>query len=304
MSSAALLLMLQLGVSQFLVSTKAGLVNYVQGDANVKPPYQLKAGEPIKTGEASAVEILLNPGSYLRVGAKSEVVLDKVELISVKVRVVSGSAIIEAAGFEEGTPLTVQTGELETIIVKDGIYKFGDGKATVLSGKLQIAGTKLSYKKGWQVNAVTAAKVSNALPSDLEVWSRRRSELLASANTSMASTLRSTSPNLASSLADVWLFVPGFGGFTFMPGFRYQNPYGFAYRSVTEIYNLRQTGAGNANNNTGGGFSTAANNSGNNNAGSGGGASGASAPAPAPRQIDLTQVPSAIRNKLDPPDAK
>jgi hypothetical protein len=305
MGSAALLLVLQLGVSQFVISTKAGLVNLVQGEANVKPRQQLRVGEPVRTGDGSAAEILLNPGSYLRVGADSEVVLDKVELVSVAVRIVSGSAIIEAAGFEEGAPLTVRLGELEAKIIADGIYKFENGKITILDGKLQLAGDKNTYKKGWQVSTAGPAKIIKKIPTDLEVWSRRRSELLASANTSVASTLRSTSPSLASSLYDVWLWVPGFGGYTFMPGFRYQNPYGFAYRTVTEIYNLRPTGAGNASNNNGGGggFPTASNNnpgSNNTNTGSGGGGAGASAPPPAPRQIDLDRVPSAVRNKLDP----
>ncbi len=305
MSSLALLLMLQIGASQFLVSTKAGLVNYVQGDANVKPPQSLKVGEPVKTGDGSAAEILLNPGSYLRLGENSEVVLDNIELISVSVLVVSGSAIIEAAGFEQGTPLKVRTGDLETLIVEDGIYKFSDGKATVLTGKLQVAGTNFTYKKGWQVSAITAAKVSKSFPSDLEVWSRRRSELLATANTNMANTLRRTSPNLASSFYDVWLWAPTLGGFTFMPGYRYRSPYGYAYRTVQEIYNPGYPSASGGNNNgNGGGFSNNGN-AGNSSAGNVGGSSGGGASsAPAPRQIDLSQVPSAVRMKLDPPDAK
>jgi hypothetical protein len=304
MTSLAFVLMLQLGASQFLVSTKAGLVNFVQGDASVKPKQSLQEGEPIKTGNGSAAEILLNPGSYLRVGANSEVVLDKIELISVAVHVVSGSAIIEASGFTEGTPLRVRTEDLEALIIDDGIYRFANGKATVVSGKLQVAGRNFTYKKGWQVSAITAAKLGKSLPGDLDVWSQRRSELLATANTSMANTLRRTSPSLASSFYDVWLWAPSLGAFTFMPGYRYQSPYGYSYRTVNEIYNRGNSGGGNGGNaGNSGGFSNAGNtsNTGNSNS-SGGGSSAASAPPPAPRQIDLSQVPSAVRMKLDPPE--
>jgi len=304
MTSLAMLLMLQLGASQFFVSTKAGLVNFVQGDANVKPRYSLKEGEPVRTGSGSAAEILLNPGSYLRLGENSEVILDRIELVSVAVRVVSGTAVIEAAGFEEGAPLTVRTGDLEALIVDDGIYKFSDGKATVLTGKLQVAGRNYTYKKGWQVSAITANKVNKTLPTDLEVWSRRRSELLASANSSMANTLRRTSPNMASSLLDVWLWAPSLGGFTFMPSYRYHSPYGYSYRNVNDIYNQgNSSGSGSASNSSGG-FPNAGS-SGSSGSSSGGSASGGSAAsAPAPRQIDLSSVPSAVRMKLDPPDAK
>jgi hypothetical protein len=43
MSSLVLMLMLQLPTTQFLVSTRAGLVNYVQGAANVKPATSVPA---------------------------------------------------------------------------------------------------------------------------------------------------------------------------------------------------------------------------------------------------------------------
>src|SRR5712671_2907487 len=89
MTSLMLVLMLQVaGAStQFLVSTKAGLVNYVQGSATVKAASVAPAGKPIMTGLGGAVEILLNPGSYLRMGENSKVVLDKVELYDIALRI-------------------------------------------------------------------------------------------------------------------------------------------------------------------------------------------------------------------------
>ena len=78
MSSLMLILMLQGATTQFLVSTKAGLVNYVQGPTTVKPATTVPAGQIISTGQGGAVELLLNPGSYLRMGEHSQIVLERV----------------------------------------------------------------------------------------------------------------------------------------------------------------------------------------------------------------------------------
>src|SRR5262245_3734366 len=102
MSSLILMLMLQLpATTQFLVSTKAGLVNYVQGPATVKAATTVPSGQIIQTGAGGAVEILLNPGSYLRMGENSRVVLDQVELYDIAARILEGSMIIEANGFSK-----------------------------------------------------------------------------------------------------------------------------------------------------------------------------------------------------------
>src|SRR5688572_15930318 len=92
---------------QFVISTKAGLVNYVQGDANVKATQSVARGVPIKTGAEGFAEVLLNPGSFLRMGPNSEAVLEGIDLVDVSVRIVSGSAVIEAAGFTKETPLNI-----------------------------------------------------------------------------------------------------------------------------------------------------------------------------------------------------
>ena len=129
MNSLILMLMImQQPTTQFLVSTRAGLVNYVQGSATVKAATSVPAGKIVQTGPNGAVELLLNPGSYLRMGENTQVVLEKVELYDIAVRILSGSAIIEANGFDKDLPLSVATGDLKMEIIKDGIYLFADGK--------------------------------------------------------------------------------------------------------------------------------------------------------------------------------
>ncbi|HSU89257.1 MAG TPA: FecR domain-containing protein, partial [Terriglobia bacterium] len=118
MTSLLLVLMMQGATTQFLVSTRAGLVNYVQGSANVKAAISVPAGEVIATGPGAAVELLLNPGSYLRMGENTRVVLDRVELDDIAVRILQGSMVIETNGFNKDLPLKVTTGDLKMDIIK------------------------------------------------------------------------------------------------------------------------------------------------------------------------------------------
>ncbi|MBI2150486.1 MAG: FecR domain-containing protein [Acidobacteria bacterium] len=230
MTSVMLMLMLQ-----FVVSTKAGLVNYVQGSANVRATQIVPTGVPIRTGPEGFAEILLNPGSFLRLGQNSEVVLEGVELVNVSIRIVSGSAVIEASGFTKELPLKVTSGNLRMRIIKDGIYVVEQGQVKIAEGRLQVDGKQNVYKKGWVVSETGALKFSKVNLLDVELWSRNRSNLIAVANANIANSIR-RSPSLASSFYNVWLWDPSFGGFTYMPGYRYRSPYGYSYRSVQETY--------------------------------------------------------------------
>src|SRR5262245_45074045 len=73
-------------MNKYVISAKAGVVNLVVGDAKVvrHRPFalpemllssdELQNGDIVKTGSSGRVEVLLNPGCYLRVGSQSEFV--------------------------------------------------------------------------------------------------------------------------------------------------------------------------------------------------------------------------------------
>jgi uncharacterized membrane protein YgcG len=276
MNSLILMLMMQLPATQFLVSTKAGLVNYVQGAATVKAATSVPAGNTVSTGPGGAVEILLNPGSYLRMGENSQVVLDQVELYDISVRILSGSMVIEANGFGKDLPLKVTTGDLKMEIIKDGIYLFADGKVVVVDGKIRDASNgDLVYSKGYQIsNAPYRAQKVKSFTTGLELWSQKRDEEISRANLNVAQSLRQN-PNLPiGSLLDVWLWYPAFGSFIYMPGAGYRSPYGYRYLAAGEVY--RNGGfAGGGGGGNGASRADAGNNSNNtSNAGSSGGGGG------------------------------
>lgn len=233
MTSLMFMLMLQ-----FVISTKAGLVNFVQGDVNVKTTQSVQAGVPIKIGPGGFAEILLNPGSYLRLGENSEAVLEGIELTDVSVRLVSGTAVIEAVGFDKERPLKVTNGNLAMEIIRDGVYRFSDGTARIVQGKMRAAGTNTIFSKGWQVSKediYQKVKVPKGASTALETWSRDRSKLIAAANVNLAKSL-SRSQDATFGLLDAWMWVPSFGAYVFMPGFQFRSPYGYNYRSFTDIY--------------------------------------------------------------------
>lgn len=234
MNTIVFALMMQVASTSFIVSTKAGVVNYVQGATTVKAATVVKPGTPIGTGPNGRVEILLNPGSYLRIGANSQVVLDKVEYDDMAIHVLQGSVLIEATGFRKDLPLTVATGNLKMEIIKEGIYLFDDGKVTVVEGKIRDASNGLVYGKGFRISddqGYRAQKVQT-FTTPLELWSQQRDGQIATANANIARSLNSTAGVPYGSFQDIWLWYPLLGSFIFMPGGQYRSPYGYTYTQV------------------------------------------------------------------------
>jgi hypothetical protein len=298
MTSTMFILMLQ-----FVISTKAGLVNYVQGTANVKPTQSVATGVPITTGPEGFAEILLNPGSFLRLGANSEVILDSIELTDVSLRMIAGTAVIEAGGFTKETPLKIRTGDMHVLIIKDGVYVIEPGQVKVAEGQIQMDGEKKTYKKGWVVSSTGALKFSKTNVLEVEMWSRNRSNLIAASNANISNTIR-RQPSLASSFNNVWLWDPSFGGFTFIPGYRFRSPYGFYYRSVYENYYGSGYGGGSNASNSGGGGGFSGGGGGASGGSSGGGSSaggGGGVSISSPAAVS-SQAPSVSRSP-DPPAA-
>src|SRR5215471_17926252 len=138
---------------QFVVSAKAGFVNYVDGTATVRRQQQVQVGVPVETQSGSHVELLLSPGSFLRIGENSVVVMDSVDLSNIIVRVVSGTAVVESATLNKDFPIHVTSGDLRTSIISPGLYRFSGGSAVVLNGKLRDDTSGATAKKGQEVSS-------------------------------------------------------------------------------------------------------------------------------------------------------
>jgi hypothetical protein len=263
---------------QYVVSVKAGLVNDVQGTANVAMMQTVNVGRPIRTGSDGYVEILLRPGSFLRLGEDSEATLDDADLSNVKVTIKHGAALVEAAEISKDHPIAITTGNLTTKIRNTGIYRFENGVATVLQGKLETGDSNLTYEKGWQVfyqDNYRARKTGKMLETSLDAYSQSRSGVIAEANLSMVSSL-GNGGTAGYSDFDIWLFSPYLRLYTYIPRSDYRSPYGNRYYAVPSSRPVRSYSG--SDNSTASGGGSASRSAADNSSSS----SAAAAPAPAP----------------------
>jgi hypothetical protein len=252
---------------KFGISAKAGGVNAVTGHVTVTRTGQsaqllssqddLVSGDLVATGAGSQAEVLLNPGSYLRVAENSEFVLVDNSLNNLVVKLVKGSAIIEATGGDDvDLRINVLLNQQHLMIIRGGIYRFNVQpslaellvrKGRVISFRnprdLVKGGTKVTFAAGGPL----IAKLTKQDRDEFDLWSKKRAETLARANDKLSGTvvngyLSSLSPfELAFSGANsswgLWTFSSFSHCFTFMP-FRYgwSSPYGHYYGSYFNVW--------------------------------------------------------------------
>ena len=97
--------------SDYLISAKAGGVNYVEGKVSVfrktgTSGYlvagdEINIGDRVTTSSDGKAEILLNPGSYLRIGGSTSFDFISTDLENLKVNLRTGSAIFEVYASRE-----------------------------------------------------------------------------------------------------------------------------------------------------------------------------------------------------------
>ena len=221
----------------FLNSPKAGFVNALQGGANVQAFELARQDQPIKTGPASYAEILLSPGSFMRVDESSEVVIDSAGFSDIVIEVVSGSVLIESVAADPRFPIRVSVGDAKPIISSPGLYRFTSDTATVIDGALEIG------QKGASAFAGTAVRFANKqyhtedIPADpeptgLDLWSTNRSHLLARAN--LMGDYSDAYANFFMFVSPVpylaaWLYSPSLNGITFIPRSKRESYYGTSF---------------------------------------------------------------------------
>src|SRR5437764_1497448 len=90
---------------RYVVSARAGVVNFVTGQASVSRAGGAQAsllrqdtievGDIASTGEGAYAEVLLDPGSYLRLAPNSRFKFASTSLENTSVELLAGSAIFE-----------------------------------------------------------------------------------------------------------------------------------------------------------------------------------------------------------------
>ena len=247
---------------KFVISARAGGVNAVTGRATMRPhgnsewqlltiKEDLETGDLVRTGLDGRVEMLLNPGSYMRIGENSEFELADSSLENLEVRLIRGTAIVEVTGADdEDLFIGITTPHTRMSIIRRGLYRVNvlPGDATELivrKGRVVLEDSHTKVKGGNKVvfssGSFSVAKLEKADKKNwdtLEGWSKDRGQMLAKANNKL--TRREVNSFLASyndpfstwGRSGLWMYNPTIGCHTFLP-FRYGwgSPYGASYFS-------------------------------------------------------------------------
>ncbi len=230
--------------AQYIVSARAGLVNHTHGEVlwhtssdtlsrRLAPHHQLNDGDAVLT-RSSRAEILLNPGSVLRLDRDTEVTFFRTDFPLVEFGITAGTVLLETADLNREIVLRGRTPHVLFRITKNGLYRIDvRTDAThflVRSGELELLteGRTQKVKKNQRAmvtaTQVEVVKLPNREPLDeFELWAKDRAEVLVAANRSLTRR-REFGYGL---MASAWVFDPLLGVYTFVPfGFDFVSPWG------------------------------------------------------------------------------
>lgn len=253
---------------RFVISAKAGGINAVTGRTGVQAPGateweqltikdNLEAGDMVKTGTDGRVEMLLNPGAYLRVAENSEFELTNNSLENLEVRLIRGTAIVEATGTEDTElMINITTPHTKMAIVRRGLYRVNvvPGDATELivrKGRVLLSDSQTKVKGGRKLIfsghtfSIAELKDADKQKDAIENWSKERAQTLAKANSrisyrdlnmALAGFSDHWSRGFSGRSSGIWMFNPRYQCYTFLPYYfgwgSWGSPYGGSYSNA------------------------------------------------------------------------
>ena len=187
--------------SQYLISAKAGGVNMVAGTVTIMrkdgTAGQLVAGESMEigdrvtTGADGRAEILLNPGSYLRVGPNSAFSFLSTDLEDLKVDLTAGTAIFEVIAADKFR-VSVKTPRQQIDLTRTGVYRLdlmadGNARLAVFKGSVLLGPKEQTEVRSGRAallttNGISVAKFDRDTKDPIDMWSKERGKDLMKAN--------------------------------------------------------------------------------------------------------------------------
>jgi FecR protein len=243
----------------YLISSKAGKVNLVEGavlverndgkNTGLNKNDELVMAEKVSTGSNGKAEILLNPGSYLRLGENSEFEFATTNLDDLQLKLNRGSAIFEViTDSEQGFIVGIQTPQTKAFILESGVYRIdvladNSTKVSVWKGKAQVGEKDAQFIKGGKSamvknSQVVVAKFDRDNKDALDNWSKLRAKDLMAINAKLREgNLRNSLINSFSNRGwntyesyGVWVFNRFTRTWCFLPfGNSWNSPYGWGY---------------------------------------------------------------------------
>jgi hypothetical protein len=266
---AAVLALPAAALAQEIVTARAGLVHLIEGTVLIENKVveqtgdkflSMKTGETLST-EAGRAEILLNAGTYLRIGQNASFRLDSADLDNTHLTLLSGTVLIEVTDLPKDVAASIELMGSQAALRKRGLYEFTadkPGNVRVYDGELTLTASgaaPIKIGKGREIafNALSSGpgKFEQTLTSELYNWGSRRALYIARVNESAAkSAFTGGTSGYGSSLtrlalmdalgrgySGIWIFNSYLGSYTYLPlrGYGY-SPYGLRIYSPVTVY--------------------------------------------------------------------
>jgi len=166
--------------AQSVVSTHSGIVYFFEGSVclgdQVLQPHPGKfssvpPGAELRTAEGRA-EVLLTPGVFVRIGARSAIRMVANELSDTRVELLAGSALVDSAEPSSGTSVTLIYKNWSVRFLEQGVYRIDTDppRLSILQGKAPVsAGTDKDVTVGRGMNLPLASVL---VPQPLTDWPR------------------------------------------------------------------------------------------------------------------------------------
>lgn len=240
----------------YVISAKAGNVSYTEGKVAVirkdgKSGYlvkddKLEIGDQVSTAADGKAEVLLNPGSYLRLGANSGFEFITTDLENLKLKLKNGTAIFEVLAADE-FKFSVELPNAQIELTRSGVFRIdvlpdGTGKISVWKGKVYVGADKQEVKAGryalFGKTNTSIAKFDRDKKDEFDIWSKARAKELADINerlqrdalrSSLLNSYNRGGWNLYNSFG-IWVYDPFLRRWCFLPfDARWGSPYGYNY---------------------------------------------------------------------------
>lgn len=229
-----------------------GAINYLEGQASIANQQinqnsvgsvQLQAGQILNT-QAGKVEVLLVPGTFLRVDENSSVKMVNPGLADTELEIDKGRAMVEATDINKNNDIRVDQNGVTTRILKNGLYDFDANQSTirVFKGKAEVLlnDKKIDFGQERELvlnaNGKSKAKDFDArnYEDDFFRWSALRSGYLSEASVDQARVYVNGGPGW---LGPGWYWDPWFSCYTFIPGGGiFYSPFGWGFYSPFAVY--------------------------------------------------------------------
>lgn len=225
--------------------------------------YRIKAGGGLRTTGNSRAELLLSPGTYLRVAEDSEIEVMDTTYRGMRFRVVQGTVIIESASFNpkiHSLTLSTPSGELQ--MGTRGLYRLDvvpgqESEVSIYKGRVLWTGaqgrrTQLKAGRRWflgnsspSLKPRSAGLDKNHRMDPLNLWSKRRARELVQVNAGLSLARRDSAyPGFGYQNRGGWVLSSKSQWFTYVPfDSSPRSPYGFHYTNIRWIRgrDLRET---------------------------------------------------------------